>query len=63
MKYNDLKNGDIVKIDLREVFENATIYGQAFIDEDDNIEIYIQEGKYNTDFYIKVPKSLKHIDK
>lgn len=63
MTYSDLKNGDIVKIDLREVFDNAIIYGQAFIDEDDNIEIYVQEGKYNTDFYIKVEKSPKHIDK
>ena len=60
---DDLKNGDIAQIDLRCVFENATIYGQVFKDEEGNIEIYIPEGKYHTEFYIKVPKSLKPIDK
>ena len=60
MFYDDnFENGDIVHVDLRSIFGNATVCGQAFKDEDGNIEVYIPEDKHHTEFYIKIPKNFK----
>ena len=58
MSYN-YKNGDIITLDLRQVFPNATVAGQYFEDEEGNVEIYVSETPYLTSFYIKVPKNTK----
>lgn len=57
------QNGDIIQCDLREIFFSAIVSGQYFEDDKGNVEIYIPENKYHTDFYIKVPKNQKGIDK
>ena len=62
MSYN-YKNGDIVEFDLKRIFPNAIISGQYFQDDEGNVEIYISENEYHTDFYIKLPKIQKGIDK
>ena len=55
----EYKNGDILTLDLRTVFPNATIAGQYFEDDNGNVEIYIPETGLYTSFYIKLPKNTK----
>ena len=57
------QNGDIIQINLKDIFPNSIICGEYFEDDDGNVEIYIPEGVCHTSFYIKVEKSPKHIDK
>ena len=52
------KNGDIVSVDLRVIFQNATVYGQYFVDENGNAEIYVPESENYTSFNIKLPNTL-----
>ena len=55
MKCN-LKNGDMITVDLKTIFPNSLICGEYFEDDDGNVEIYIPEGVCHTSFYIKIPK-------
>lgn len=52
------KNGDIISVDLRAVFQNATVYGQYFVDENGNAEIYVPASENCTSFNIKLPNTL-----
>jgi hypothetical protein len=56
MKCN-LKNGDMMTVDLKAIFPNSLVCGEYFEDDDGNIEIYIPEGVCHTGFYIKIPKN------
>ena len=56
MKCN-LKNGDMITVDLKTIFPNSIICGEYFEDDDGNVEIYIPEGVCHTSFYIKIPKT------
>jgi hypothetical protein len=56
MKCN-LKNGDMIQIDLKNIFPNSIVCGEYFEDDNGNVEIYIPEGICHTSFYIKIPKN------
>ena len=56
MAYN-YKNGDMIQIDLKHIFQNSIICGEYFEDDNGNVEIYIPEGVCHTSFYIKIPKN------
>lgn len=57
------KNGDMIQVDIKNIFPNGIVCGEYFEDVDGNVEIYIPEGVCHTSFYIKMPKHQKSIDK
>ena len=57
MKCN-LKNGDMITVDLKTIFPNSLVCGEYFEDDNGNVEIFIPESVCNTSFYIKIPKNL-----
>lgn len=51
-------NGDIIGFDLRDILKSSIVYGQYFVDENGNAEIYVPASENYTSFNIKLPNTL-----
>lgn len=54
------KNGDKISMNLATFFSAYDdVTGEYYQDENGNVEIYIPENEFHTEFYMKLPKDTK----